>query len=163
MLALPAAAEPAPAAKSAAPATTANGGDDFAARLGATGSAGASATQALNPRTTVAQGTLIPAVLETAIDTDVPGYARAIVSADVRSFDGSRVLVPRSSRLVGQYKSGLQAGRGHCAAAGLDSGCSDGWCSGPAGVAQQVIRRDVTVPATRCLRTKRPGDRAVTA
>ena len=105
------AAEPAPAAKSAAPATTANGGDDFAARLGATGSAGASATQALNPRTTVAQGTLIPAVLETAIDTDVPGYARAIVSADVRSFDGSRVLVPRSSRLVGQYKSGLQAGQ----------------------------------------------------
>lgn len=105
------AAEPSPAAKSPAPASAANGGDDFAARLGAAGSAGASATQALNPRTAVAQGTLIPAVLETAIDTDVPGYARAIVSADVRSFDGSRVLVPRSSRLVGQYKSGLQAGQ----------------------------------------------------
>jgi type IV secretion system protein VirB10 len=108
-VAAPAAEVPAP--RAAAPAAAANGGDDFAARLGATGSTGASATQALNPRTTVAQGTLIPAVLETAIDTDVPGYARAIVSADVRSFDGSRVLVPRSSRLVGQYKSGLQAGQ----------------------------------------------------
>jgi type IV secretion system protein VirB10 len=107
-----AAVAPEPAApRAAAPPAAANGGDDFAARLGATGSTGASATQALNPRTTVAQGTLIPAVLETAIDTDVPGYARAIVSADVRSFDGSRVLVPRSSRLVGQYKSGLQAGQ----------------------------------------------------
>ncbi len=57
------------------------------------------------------QGTLIPAVLETAIDTDVPGYVRAVVSQDVRSFDGSRVLVPRSSRLIGQYQSGLQAGQ----------------------------------------------------
>jgi type IV secretion system protein VirB10 len=29
----------------------------------------------------------------------------------VRSFDGTRVLVPRSSRLIGEYKSGLQAGQ----------------------------------------------------
>ncbi len=59
----------------------------------------------------MAQGTLIPAVLETAINTDVPGYVRAIVSRDVRSFDGKRVLVPRGSRLVGQYQSGVQAGQ----------------------------------------------------
>jgi type IV secretion system protein VirB10 len=32
-----------------------------------------------HPKTTVTQGTLIPAVLETAIDTDVPGYVRAVV------------------------------------------------------------------------------------
>ena len=51
------------------------------------------------------------AVLETAINTDVPGYVRAVVSQDVRSFDGTRVLVPRSSRLIGQYQSGLQAGQ----------------------------------------------------
>ena len=54
---------------------------------------------------------MIPAVLETAINTDVPGYVRAVVSQDVRSFDGTRVLVPRSSRLIGQYQSGLQAGQ----------------------------------------------------
>ncbi len=89
-----------------------NGNDDFAARLGAgPGSAAAVAEPGLNPKTTVSQGTLIPAVLETAINTDVPGYVRAVVSADVRSFDGSRILVPRSSRLIGQYKSGLQAGQ----------------------------------------------------
>ena len=57
------------------------------------------------------QGTLIPAVLETAIDTDIPGYVRAVVSQDVRSFDGSRVLIPRSSRLIGEYKAATQAGQ----------------------------------------------------
>ena len=84
---------------------------DFAARIGGVGGGPATARVDINPATTVTQGTMIPAILETAIDTDVPGYVRAIVSQDVRSFDGSRVLVPRSSRLVGQYQSGLQAGQ----------------------------------------------------
>ncbi|MEM6586174.1 MAG: TrbI/VirB10 family protein, partial [Pseudomonadota bacterium] len=39
------------------------------------------------------------------------GYVRAVVSQDVRSFDGTRVLVPRSSRLIGQYQSGVQQGQ----------------------------------------------------
>lgn len=90
---------------------TGNSNDDFATRLGGVGGTAATATATIDPKTTVTQGTLIPAVLETAIDTDVPGYVRAVVSSDVRSFDGSRVLVPRSSRLIGQYKSGLQAGQ----------------------------------------------------
>jgi type IV secretion system protein VirB10 len=95
------------------PGTNAGGdkGDDFASRIGGVGGGPATASLTIDPKTTVTQGTLIPAVLETAIDTDVPGYVRAVVSADVRSFDGSRVLVPRSSRLIGQYKSGVQAGQ----------------------------------------------------
>ena len=68
-------------------------------------------TKLAEPASTVIQGTLIPAVLETAIDTDVPGYARAVVSQDVKSFDGSRVLIPRSSRLIGEYKGATQAGQ----------------------------------------------------
>jgi type IV secretion system protein VirB10 len=87
------------------------GGDDFASKLGAGGSGAAKAQVSIDPKTTIAQGTLIPAVLETAINTDLPGYARAVVSADVRSFDGTRVLLPRSTRLIGQYKSGIQAGQ----------------------------------------------------
>ena len=71
----------------------------------------ARSTKLANPATTVVQGTLIPAVLETAIDTDVPGYVRAVVSQDVRSFDGSKVLIPRSSRLIGEYKAASQAGQ----------------------------------------------------
>jgi type IV secretion system protein VirB10 len=95
-----ASALPAPDALTAAPGAAAstaggNSNDDFAARIGGVGGSKATATAMVDPKTTVTQGTLIPAVLETAIDTDVPGYVRAMVSADVRSFDGSRVLVPR--------------------------------------------------------------------
>lgn len=100
----------APVAEAGAGKTPGNANDDFAARLGGTNST-AEAARSFDPATTVTQGTLIPAVLETAIDTDVPGYVRAIVSTDVRSFDGKHVLVPRSSRLIGQYKSGLTAGQ----------------------------------------------------
>lgn len=64
-----------------------------------------------NRATTVAQGTLIPAVLETALDSTRPGFARAIVSRDVRGFDGSRVLIPRGSRLIGEYRSEAAPGQ----------------------------------------------------
>ncbi|MDG6077779.1 type VI secretion protein [Erythrobacter litoralis] len=84
---------------------------DFASRVGGVGGAPARATAMTNPSTTVTQGTLIPAILETAIDTNVPGFVRAVVSQDVRSFDGKRTLVPRSSRLIGQYQSGMQNGQ----------------------------------------------------
>jgi type IV secretion system protein VirB10 len=60
---------------------------------------------------TIPQGAVIPAVLETAINSDLPGAVRAVVSRDVRSFDGSRVLIPRGSRLVGQYKSSAAVGQ----------------------------------------------------
>ena len=84
---------------------------DFASSIGGVGGAPAQASAMTNPGTTVTQGTLIPAILETAIDTDVPGFVRAVVSQDVRSFDGTKVLVPRSSRLIGQYQSGVQNGQ----------------------------------------------------
>ncbi|MEO0463547.1 MAG: TrbI/VirB10 family protein [Pseudomonadota bacterium] len=83
----------------------------FASAIGGVGGAPAQAQAMTNPSTTVTQGTLIPAILETAINTDVPGYVRAVVSQDVRSFDGKSVLVPRSSRLIGQYQSGVQQGQ----------------------------------------------------
>jgi len=64
-----------------------------------------------NRATTVVQGTLIPAVLETAFDSTRPGLARAIVSRDVRGFDGSKILIPRGSRLTGEYRSDVASGQ----------------------------------------------------
>ncbi|MEA3036235.1 MAG: type secretion system protein VirB10 [Sphingomonadales bacterium] len=64
-----------------------------------------------NRATTVAQGTLIPAVLETAFDSTRPGLARAIVSRDVRGFDGTKILIPRGSRLTGEYRSDVASGQ----------------------------------------------------
>ncbi|MCB2047417.1 MAG: type VI secretion protein [Novosphingobium sp.] len=98
-------------AAKANPAAGLSENEAFGSRVSGIGVDMASATPMADPANTVTQGTMIPAILETAIDTDMPGYVRAVVSADVRSFDGSRVLVPRSSRLIGQYKSGLQAGQ----------------------------------------------------
>lgn len=83
----------------------------FASRIGGVGGGPAEAQPMANPSTTVTKGTIIPAILETAINTDNPGFVRAMVSQDVRSFDGTRVLVPRSSRLIGQYQSGVQQGQ----------------------------------------------------
>src|SRR5262249_32765349 len=84
--------------------------EQFAQRVGGEG-ARTHAQDIGDPSSTVVQGTMIPAVLETALNSDLPGYARALVSRDVRSFDGSKVAIPRGSRLIGQYKSGLSSGQ----------------------------------------------------
>jgi len=72
---------------------------------------GAHATPPGDLSNIVPEGTLIPAVLETALNSDLPGYTRAIVSRDVLSFDGSKVLVPRGTRLIGQYRSAVALGQ----------------------------------------------------
>lgn len=59
----------------------------------------------------VPQGTVITGVLETAINSDLPGLVRAVVSRDVRGFDGTKVLIPRGSRLIGQYSNGVALGQ----------------------------------------------------
>lgn len=64
-----------------------------------------------NPSLTVPQGTIIAGVLETAMDSTRPGAVRALVSRDVKSFDGSRVLIPRGSRLYGEYSAEVSPGQ----------------------------------------------------
>jgi type IV secretion system protein VirB10 len=60
-----------------------------------------------NRSSTVPQGYLISAVLETGFDSTKPGFARAMVSRDVRGFDGKYILIPRGSRLIGEYRSDI--------------------------------------------------------
>jgi len=64
-----------------------------------------------SPSMTVPQGYLIPAVLETGFDSTKPGYARAIVSRNVRGFDGKNILIPRGSRLIGQAQAATGRGQ----------------------------------------------------
>jgi len=54
-----------------------------------------------DPSSTIPTGTIISAVLETPIDTAQSGLARAVISKAVRSYDGTRVLIPRGSKLLG--------------------------------------------------------------
>lgn len=82
--------------------------------LASAGSAGVEVSNATkNNRTDalVAQGTFIRGVLETAIQSDLPGMVRAITTENIWSFDGRRVLIPSGSRLVGEYKSGMAQGQ----------------------------------------------------
>lgn len=64
-----------------------------------------------NPGMTVPQGSVIQAVMETALDSTRAGFARAIVSRDVMSFDGTRVLISKGSRLFGDYKADVSLGQ----------------------------------------------------
>ncbi|NEJ25846.1 conjugal transfer protein [Rhizobium leguminosarum] len=61
--------------------------------------------QLLDKSHTVVQGTIIPAVLETAIDSELPGNVRAQVTEPVFSFDGSRILVPAGTMLIGTFNN----------------------------------------------------------
>jgi len=82
-------------------------GDTDFVRNGAQPATVTQAQTIVNPSNTVVQGTMIQAVLETAIDSQLAGPVRALVSEDVHAYDGSRVLIPRGSRLIGRYQSGV--------------------------------------------------------
>ena len=58
------------------------------------------------------RGSVIPAVLKTPVDSDLPGLVLAQVTEPVfDSLTGSHMLIPPGSRLVGVYGSGASAGQ----------------------------------------------------
>lgn len=59
----------------------------------------------------IAEGTIIHATLEPAINSDLPGSLRAEINEPVFSEDGTALLIPVGSRLIGQYKSGISLGQ----------------------------------------------------
>lgn len=58
----------------------------------------------------LAQGTSLECVLETAIDTTVPGLTTCILSRDVYSDDSRVLLLEKGSKLVGEYRGALRNG-----------------------------------------------------
>ena len=73
---------------------------------------GVTATYITDRTHVIAQGKLLTAVLETAINTEVPGAVRAVVSRDVYGESGNNVLIPKGSRLFGSYSSQITRGQG---------------------------------------------------
>ena len=78
--------------------------------LSATGGQTA-ATDMGNLQRIIGQGKMIYATLETAINTDIPGMVRGLISRDVYSESGKNILIPRGSRLVGTYSSDITFGQ----------------------------------------------------
>ncbi|MGI4879709.1 MAG: type IV secretion system protein VirB10, partial [Janthinobacterium lividum] len=89
----------------------ASANDAFASRVNGTAVETVTADKLSSIDLVVPQGTVIAGVLETAINSDLPGQVRAVVSRDVPGFDGTKVLIPRGSRLIGQYSSGVALGQ----------------------------------------------------
>ncbi|MGN7678409.1 MAG: TrbI/VirB10 family protein [Anaplasma sp.] len=71
--------------------------------LEGTSSPSVRATKVGDPGHVILQGHMIDAVLETAINSDMPGVLRAIVSRDVYAEAGNDVMIPKGSRLIGSY------------------------------------------------------------
>jgi type IV secretion system protein VirB10 len=59
----------------------------------------------------LARGSFLDCTLETAIDSTLPGLATCLLSGDVYGADGTVVLLPRGSRLVGDTRSDVRAGQ----------------------------------------------------
>ncbi len=79
--------------------------------IAASGTETTKATQLANLGNLIAQGKIINAVLETAINTDLPGTLRAVISRDVYAEAGRDVLIPKGSRLIGTYNTGVFRGQ----------------------------------------------------
>ncbi|WP_298966685.1 TrbI/VirB10 family protein [uncultured Roseibium sp.] len=55
----------------------------------------------------IVQGTIMSAVMETAIDTELPGNVRAQITEPVYSYDGRNILLPGGTRLIGTFSTNV--------------------------------------------------------
>lgn len=64
-----------------------------------------------HPDMLVTQGTIIPCTLQTAIDTQLAGFVKCVLSEDVRGTTGNVVLLDRGTTVVGEIQTGLLQGQ----------------------------------------------------
>src|SRR6185437_3344298 len=83
----------------------------LAQKLKPTVLSGATASVIKNPDMVVTEGTLIPCILQTAIDTQLASFVTCVVPIDVRGTSGNVVLMDRGTRMVGQIQAGLVQGQ----------------------------------------------------
>ena len=108
---------PAPSTPAPAPSTEASADPALLLDTDPSGAGGAqgdepavAASLLRGPASLVPQGTVIPAVLETPLNSARAGPARALTTGDTRGFDGERVLIPKGSRLIGEVSGEVQSG-----------------------------------------------------
>lgn len=80
-------------------------------KLENTAAPNAVATRVNNRNRSILQGKVIDAVLETAVTTQLKGYVRAIIARDVYSDEGRNILIPKGSRVIGQYSNSVSPGQ----------------------------------------------------
>jgi type IV secretion system protein VirB10 len=84
---------------------------ELVSRLHATILDGTKATVLPHPEFTLTMGTLIPCVLQTAMDSSAPGIVTCVTQQDVLGSTGSVVLMEKGTRIVGEYSSQMHQGQ----------------------------------------------------
>jgi type IV secretion system protein VirB10 len=109
------AAQPASATSAAvpdgAPAIPAPDNSPLAQKLKPTVLEGETASVMQNPDMTITEGTIIPCILRTAIDSQLPGLVTCTVPMDIRGATGNVVLLDRGTKIVGELQDGLMQGQ----------------------------------------------------
>lgn len=83
----------------------------MAARLEPTPIKAVAATVLPHRHMLITQGSMLDCVLDTALDSNVPGMTVCHLTRDVYSTDGRVLLLDRGSKLVGEYQSGMKQGQ----------------------------------------------------
>ncbi|ABC92920.1 UNVERIFIED_ORG: type IV secretion system protein VirB10 [Rhizobium aethiopicum] len=85
-------------------------GSDVSIRMKPTELQPSKATLLPHPDFMITQGTIIPCILQTAIDTNLAGYVKCVLPRDVRGTTNNVVLLDRGTTVVGEIQRGLQQG-----------------------------------------------------
>jgi type IV secretion system protein VirB10 len=64
-----------------------------------------------HPDMLITKGTIIPCILQTAINTELAGFVKCVLPEGVRSTTGNVVLLDRGTIMVGEIQSGVAQGR----------------------------------------------------
>ena len=63
-----------------------------------------------NPSLTLSKGTVIECILETRVDTTVPGMTSCIIPQNVYSMNGRVLLIEKGTKAIGEYQGSVQNG-----------------------------------------------------
>ncbi len=69
------------------------------------------AKQVPHPEYTIVSGEMLHAVLNVAMNSDLPGMVTATVTSPAYAYTQNRELIPKGSRLIGQYSSAVLQGQ----------------------------------------------------
>jgi type IV secretion system protein VirB10 len=104
------------------------GGGSVEEGASATGTPAAVRVRSLGPRDRLlGRGSLIDATLETAIDSQLPGLATAVLSAPAWSADGARILLAAGTRLIGSVSTDVRAGQSRVRILWEEARTPEGW------------------------------------
>lgn len=85
--------------------------NELAARLVPTRLEGVRANILRNRPMLVTQGSVLPCVLETALDSSLPGFSTCVLPRDVLGSTGTIVLLEKGTRIVGEFRGGMRQGQ----------------------------------------------------